>query len=477
MNFHPKKNLVIVYKLFLLFTIFFAYLYFKNNLTLQINKASYLFFSIPIKFVSSFFTYNEAFLGVQRNYVEKLDYNLIDLTSDVLLLKNNLNYLRVNTTSLPLVNSIGFIGDRSNDICFSNISDIDTLSGYPLLGRYEFSETKNYKDISSGLYADKIYLKNVLFSINNNIFTLKSENVLLFDQTNVQFLKRTRLENNSIELVKSKIDKLNDDFLLELNKILLRIEKNNDIIAKKIILTINSSNLPVDLKNQIEFIFSIKENLLILDTFLYDLIEIIKSQNNNGNYSKILNFLIDFESKLLRLDKDLIINFDGLENTGYSAYDLLYENKKIYLDTVLIHKEFIVPSDLHLIVSKYETYNYNDDIMVYINHFKMFRFLKIAENDNYIKLYLFVSSVLKKNRIVDYTKGYIDFFVLFFLILFLLFMKIYVIKDRYFNMIVMFLLYIIFAFIVLCVFSILVDVVFSLFIMFFLFKFIETYKK
>jgi len=450
--------------------IFFVYIYLKNNSILHINKTSYLFFSIPFKFFSPFITYPEILFNVKEKYFETLDYRVIDLTNDLLLQDNNLNHLKIKTASLPLVDSIGGIGDHGNALFFSNISDIDTLSGYPLLGRYEFSETMNYKDVSSGLYADKIYLKNVIFSINNNTFTLKSDNVLLFDQTEVQFTKRSGLENNSIELVKSRIDKLNDDFLLELNKVLLRVEKNNAIIAKIIIHSLRFSNLPVDLKKQIEFIFSIKENLLILDTFLFDLIEIIKSQNNNGVYNKVLDFLIDSESKLLRLDRDCLINFDGLENTGYSAYDLLYENKKVYLDTVLICREYILPSDLYYIVTKYDTYTYKNDILVYINHFKMFNWLKITDSDKYVKLYLFIYSVLNNNNIVDYTQGYIDFFMMLFLIIFLLCMKIYIIKKKYSRMLLIFLFYIIVVFIVFCVFSILVDVIFSLFIMFFIFN-------
>ncbi|OHD08405.1 MAG: hypothetical protein A2Y34_07965 [Spirochaetes bacterium GWC1_27_15] len=271
--------------------------------------------------------------------------------------------LTFDSFTIPLIPYL----DSINDIGVANtVEDNDKIvRKFPLIIKYVDKKYLNFLDLKEGDYADNLLLINYkIQKYSNNTYKLVENETKIFDQDKIDFIKRKTFTRNDIDTIKSRMDKISNDFILELEKFRSNYEKENQKIILQINNHLKNSILPEDLKKQIYSIFNQKENLKDIDEFLEDL------SNELDNYSKIEEkykkesyFFKNLYKNCIKLERvsEKTVN-NKIEKL--SLYDFIYYKTDIYFDTLKnVNQKFLQSAPLVLISRYFHTDKNNIEII------------------------------------------------------------------------------------------------------------------
>ena len=187
-------------------------------------------------------------------------------------------------------------------------------------------ENMNFVSLTEGKEINEIYLNNYKIKEYSG---KKYKLITIRTKINLNISKnytKIKISKNDIDTIKSKIDKLNDDFYLEIDKLKAKYENKNQKIIKTINSYLKKSNLPFEIKEQIYSVFNDNSNLKNIPDFLSELIySLEKSKNNQSVYSKDLLFFKKLYNKAFKLDKEGQMNI----------YNAIYNNI-FFFDNILL---------------------------------------------------------------------------------------------------------------------------------------------
>ena len=127
---------------------------------------------------------------------------------------------------------------------------------------------KNFILLREGDKFSDLYLETLkIEKISNNGYKLVSTKSKV-DIPTQKNKKPTTLTKNDIDSIKYKIDKLNSDFYLEMERLKAKFEKNSLETVMKINTFLKKSELPSDVKSQIGVVFNDNINLFMYLIFL-----------------------------------------------------------------------------------------------------------------------------------------------------------------------------------------------------------------
>ena len=122
----------------------------------------------------------------------------------------------------------------------------------------------------------------------------------------------------------------------------IKNKKITDNIKK---LVYGKNNLPPEINNQIKVVMLKNENLIYLDEFLKELLDILITIPNNNEFVKEINFFKKQYNKTIK------INFNNSLNLN--LYDFLYNKKEILFENIeLLYKKEII-SNLFINIKEY----------------------------------------------------------------------------------------------------------------------------
>ncbi|HPO49759.1 MAG TPA: hypothetical protein PLO89_05480, partial [Spirochaetota bacterium] len=210
---------------------------------------------------------------------------------------------------------------------FKNIISIETdlkTNSYILKKKVPSVKNIDFLKLVEGTEFDEMYLNN--YKINEktrgkySLSRVKSKIPLLPVKKN----SRVVINKNDIDTIKSKIDKLNDDFYIEIDKLKSKYENKNLKILKKINKYVKKKTLPYEIREQIYSVFNEKSNFRNIPDYLLELINSLKLANeeNNGYQKEILFF-----EKLYK--NSIILNKNG----EIGIYSIIYD-KKVFFDNI-----------------------------------------------------------------------------------------------------------------------------------------------
>ena len=176
----------------------------------------------------------------------------------------------------------------------------------------------------------------IYFDKNNNSLLLKDNLSLVYDSLSKPF------DNNSIDSVKMKMDKINYDFQLELERWYGRFLQKNRKIISEIIYFINNSKLPEILKKDVASMFG--NDLIILDSedYLRELISVlenIKNESGESLYDNEIIFLRKKYAELYKIKEKIDVNVGNI-----SVYDFFKTNNIFISDNlkIVLKKDILV---------------------------------------------------------------------------------------------------------------------------------------
>lgn len=301
-----------------------------------------------------------------------------------------------------------FILQQSNRLKKIQFNDADnTLFSFQEKNTQLFLLLEYVKDISfSDLVNTKQYLKiyyqsyTIFLDKEDNSLHLKKKFFVVHDCSGKPF------DNNAIDSIKMKMDKINYDFQLELERWYGRFIQRNHMIISEIIKFINSSELPEILKDDV---ISISENnSLILDyeDYLNELINTLENAEadlQQSLYQDELNFLRKKYAELYKIKSENEV--DGIELSVYDFFKI---------DTVFISDNLKLVSNRKMAVQKkfFSDFFYMKDVKVKrIGDY----FLMMNENRN-LKLVNGTGELLKESKNFFESRLF-DFLILCFIFL------------------------------------------------------------
>jgi CHASE2 domain-containing sensor protein len=229
------------------------------------------------------------------------------------------------------------------------------IRNYPLvIKNYEMKDI-DFSDLKSGDYYDSINVDTFRISYDKNHECILVRSLSpVFDQTGTRIKDRKILSRNNIYTIKDRMDKLTNDFQLELDNFRSIFEKQNRGIIKKIMDHLSASVLPDESKDQIRQVFANDDNIKDTDELLSDLCENLRKISlTERKFDKEELFFRKLYDKCLKIDR----------NTNNSIFDYLYKDKKFYFDKLLVSKEKYFKSVPLILACGY--YNVkNDDVEV-----------------------------------------------------------------------------------------------------------------
>ncbi|HOV13754.1 MAG TPA: hypothetical protein PK771_05680 [Spirochaetota bacterium] len=224
-----------------------------------------------------------------------------------LFLKNKDEFNKIVYIKVDNQNNI-YIGKKNQikkELDFLSLNEGDSFSElYLKIYKIQEYSHKSFKLVDSNIKILSINLKDIR-KINNKMITIKK---------------------NDIDTIKSKIDKINNDLNLEIEKLKARYEKSNREAIKKINNYLKKSSLSDEVKSQIYSVFNNEINQKNIPEFIIELINYFeKNTINEKNYDKEVRFFKQLLKESITIDK----------KNDVSLYDIIY-NKKIYFEKLEI---------------------------------------------------------------------------------------------------------------------------------------------
>jgi len=210
----------------------------------------------------------------------------------------------------------------------------------PLVIRYDEVKDINLSDLREGIYIDRLILDGYKIQFNNKSKTYKlfKDKNILFNQGNIDYKNRKYLDKNDIYYINSEIEKIVNNFELELEIIRGRIDRNHKKIIQLIYKYLISCNMNDDMKSEIRYILSLPESKkeidYILSGIVNDLTRLSKADNSLLKDKKYFNKLL---KKCYKIDRKLINDnslYKMLYGYKYDIYSNLYEVIENYLMTL-----------------------------------------------------------------------------------------------------------------------------------------------
>ncbi len=277
---------------------------------------------------------------------------------------------------------------------------------------------------------NEIYYKSytIFLDKKDNSLHLKDNFCLVYDFQNKLF------DDNSIDSIKMKMDKINYDFQLELERWRGRFIQKNRKFISEIVGFVNNSNLPATLKKDVAVMFDANQVFWDFEGYLEELISVLNNmqlESGDYRYQDVLDFL---RGKYVQLYK--IKLKDEMGDEKFSVYDFFKSDSFFISDNLkaVLKRDILIQKD------------YLDKID--LNQIKLKRFGKkilIVEENGNLKLLNEKGEILKeKRKILD------SLFFLFFLSI-LIFSMFFLERDLFFFLSALFLIFV--TFFLVCFFT------------------------
>lgn len=189
-------------------------------------------------------------------------------------------------------------------------------------------------------YAEIYYKSYTIFlDKRDNSLHLKDNFFLVYDYQNKLF------DDNYIDSIKMKMDKINYDFQLELERWKGRFAQKNRKVIAEIIHFVNNSNLPATLKKDVTLMFD--NNLVLWDFEVYleefiSLLNNMQVKSNDMKYQDVLDFLQKKYAQLYKIKLK-----DGIGDDKSSVYDFFKSDNLFISDNLkaVLKKEILIKKD------------------------------------------------------------------------------------------------------------------------------------
>ncbi len=236
--------------------------------------------------------------------------------------------------------------------------DSDKISRrYPLIYKFIDNEEMIFTDIKKEDLIDKIYLDGFAIAINKKIneYSLIKDESVIYDKTDINIAERKPLNENDIIQLKKNIQAIENNLKEKLNILKEKADKNNQLIVSKIIEFILNSKLPGDFKDQLTTKLKQKEYFNDIDLVLKETINFLGNvSGNQKKYENELKYLNKMYKKIIKFNRGeedaKILENNKIEKN--SLYDLIYKNKEVNLNRILIFKEsFFITIPLAILIT------------------------------------------------------------------------------------------------------------------------------
>lgn len=290
----------------------------------------YIFFLCPFFYTINYLLFSYSKNELSKNEREAVEFVIIpdgEIKNFILQQSNYLKKIQFNDWEYDADNTVFPFQEKETQLfllleCVKNISFSDLVN------------TKQYLKIYYQSYTIFLDKKDNSFHLKNNFFVVHDFFGKSFD-------------NNSIDSVKMKMDKINYDFQLELERWYGRFIQRNHVVISEIIEFMNNSRLPEILKNDV--ISILENNSLILDyeDYLKELINTLENAETDlqrGLYQEELNFLRKKYGELYKIKSENEVN--GMKLSVYDFFKInnvfISDDLKLVLDRkMLVQKDFL----------------------------------------------------------------------------------------------------------------------------------------
>lgn len=283
---------------------------------------------------------------------KKQTFDLYDLTDsgavnskiDTILKNNTISHAYSFEKKINIKNCVRHFYDDNGTLKLSHIEIKNPpRDDFLLLLKITDFIPIDYPNQAEIVAANPIYYRKPEIGLddNRNIKIMYSY-VKVFDTKD---LTANGFDKYSLDLIKIRIDKINSDFWLDVDKWRGRISRNNRKIASNILDYAKKSKLPDKIKWQIGTVFSVDENIINIEFYINELIHVLDS----AGFKKQTD-------KLKRICANIYIvdcHYDNSSDITHSAYSFLYGSKPPIDEKIFISKDYYVPSLLSLLLSEY----------------------------------------------------------------------------------------------------------------------------
>ncbi|MCG8573218.1 MAG: hypothetical protein MJB14_24045 [Spirochaetes bacterium] len=239
---------------------------------------------------------------------------------------------------------------------------------YPVFLKIHTVNHLKISQLKKGLYIDALSLKipEIKYTNENNLFSIHFDSKILYSQKNEQLNTRSTLNSNQIDTIKAKIDKLNTDFYIELNKLRSRIETHYQQKIEKLTKYLRNSDLDIHYQMDILSVFLKEENFFYTGDFLVELSELFeKISQENSKYKKDYLFFKRLANQCYRINPDRVIFNVSDQSRLLSLRDLIVLPGIRLQNQLLVEKEsFLMNLPLQMLCHYYELFPQQLDIMI-----------------------------------------------------------------------------------------------------------------
>lgn len=289
----------------------------------------------------------------------------------------------------------------------------------------EYVKDISFSDLVNTKQYLKIYYQSYTFFLDkkDNSLHLKDNFVIVHDFSGKSF------DNNSIDSIKMKMDKINYDLQLESERWYGRFIQKNRAVISEIVKFINSSNLPEILKNDV---ISISENnSLILDyeDYLKELIVTLENAEiglHRNLYQDELSFLRKKYAEMYKIKSENEINGTKLSVYDFFKIDNMFisDNLKLVIDKKVLVQEnflsdFLSANDIEIkrIGNYFLMMNENRKLKLINNSGELLKesknFLEIRLFGSIILCFIFLTSFLNRKTFIS-LQIFVFIFIIFF---------------------------------------------------------------
>lgn len=285
--------------------------------------ALYVFVLRPFFYATDYliFSYNKN--KSPENEREAAEFAVMpdgEIKDFILSQSNRLENVQLNCLEYGLDDTLFLLNEKKNQL----FVELEYVKSVP------FSDLVNTKQYMKLYYQSYI----IFLDKKSNCLRLKENPIVIHDGES--------FDNNLIDSIKMKMDKINYDFQLESERWYGRFIQRNRQVISEIVTFINNSALPEILKNDVILIS--EDNSLILDyeDYLKELIGTLENASPQNLYKNELDFLRGKYAQLYKIKSGNKINGAKL-----SVYDFFKTNDIFVSDDLKLvtDKKFLVQKD------------------------------------------------------------------------------------------------------------------------------------
>lgn len=288
-------------------------------------------FLLNILGVGSFFVFLFLYFLFLNPFFYILNYQLFSFIS-VGQEKNK--YGNGNFVVMPDNKKIGVIASmkKLKKIYVEDFEDVNDAffqeENPPLFLSAEYVKKMSFSEFTEREECLDVYYKSytIFFDKKNNSLHLKDNFSSVYSFLDSPF------DKNSIDSIKMKMDKINYDFQLELERWRGRFIKKNRAVISDVIKFVKKSNMPEVLKKDVILMFGNDSIILESESYLEELINVLENmESDSGNelYGEELSFLRKKYAELYKIHMK-----DKVGELTFSVYDF-FKMKNIFISDSL----------------------------------------------------------------------------------------------------------------------------------------------